>query len=62
MSPLVFLLLAAVLFVVGSVVLWLRHRPPSSYDSGIKAFQREMQALAPPDEPRDDSGDDRSGR
>ena len=26
------------------------HRTPTTLDSGIKAFQREMEALAPPDD------------
>jgi hypothetical protein len=51
MSPLVFLLIAIVLAGLGCIALWLRHRSPSSYDSGIRAFRREMEALAPPDEP-----------
>lgn len=47
MSGLVFLLAALALSVVGSVVLWLRHRQPTSLEQGIDDFSREMQALAP---------------
>ncbi len=47
MSGLVFLLVALALSVVGSVVLWLRHRTPSSITHGIDEFSREMRALAP---------------
>jgi hypothetical protein len=43
----IFLLIAVVLSVGGSLVLWLRHRDPTSYDHGITEFQREMRALAP---------------
>lgn len=49
MSPLAFLGIAAVLSALGCGVLWLRHRSPTTYDSGIRDFQREMEALAPPD-------------
>ena len=47
MSGLVFLLAALALSVVGSIVLWLRHRQPTSMEQGIDDFSREMQALAP---------------
>lgn len=50
MSPIVFLLIAVVISVVGSVVLYLRSRTPSSMEAGIDDFRREMQALAPRDE------------
>jgi hypothetical protein len=55
MSAVVFLLLALAIIVVGSVVVYLRQRTPSSLESGIDSFRREMQALAV----RDDQ--DRSG-
>ena len=47
MSALVFLLIALAISIVGSVVLWLRHRKPSSLEHTIQAFSREMQALSP---------------
>lgn len=53
MSPLVFLLLAVGMSVLGGVALWVRQRPPRSYDAGIKEFRREMAALAPPDQGTD---------
>jgi hypothetical protein len=46
MSAVVFLLLALAIIVVGSVVVYLRQRTPSSLDAGIDSFRREMQALA----------------
>ncbi|CAN5127269.1 hypothetical protein BH24ACT1_BH24ACT1_12920 [soil metagenome] len=52
MSGLVFLLAALALSVIGSFVLWLRHRQPTSLNQGIDDFSREMQALAPPSMPR----------
>jgi hypothetical protein len=48
MSGLVFLMAALALSVVGSLVLWLRQRQPTSFDQGIDDFSMEMKALAPP--------------
>ncbi|HEY4633841.1 MAG TPA: hypothetical protein VIH00_07995 [Candidatus Limnocylindrales bacterium] len=47
MNGIVFLALALVVSILGSIVLWLRHRDPTSLDSGIDQFQREMRAIAP---------------
>jgi cell division protein FtsL len=58
-SALIFLFLAVVVCAVGCGVLWYQHRTPNTLDSGIQAFRREMDALAPPDEeagPRDGPG------
>lgn len=49
MSALVFLFLALLISAVGSLVLVLRNRRPTSVWSGVDEFRREMQALAPPD-------------
>jgi hypothetical protein len=57
MSALLFLLLAVVVSVVGCGVLWFQHRTPNTYDSGIQAFRREMEALAPRED-RDGDADD----
>lgn len=57
MSAIGFLLIAVVVTGVGCLILWLQHRSPSTLESGIEAFQREMEALAPPDEPRPGSRD-----
>jgi hypothetical protein len=46
-SPLVFLGIALVLSFVGVLVLWMRSRPPKSVDAHIRAFSRELEALAP---------------
>ena len=48
--PSPFLMIAVVISVVGSLVLYLRNRTPSSLESGIDNFRREMQALAPRDD------------
>lgn len=61
MNAIAFLLIVLVVSGVGSFILWLRHRSPSTLESGISAFQREMEALAPPDEPDHDRRDGRSG-
>jgi hypothetical protein len=50
MSALVFLLIVLVVSAIGTGILWLQHRSPNTLESGIEAFQREMEALAPPDE------------
>lgn len=47
MNGLMFLLIAVALSIGGSLVLYLRHRDPTSLDHGIDEFQREMRALAP---------------
>lgn len=52
MSALIFLFLALVISGVGSLVLVLRNRRPSSVGSGVDEFQREMNALAPPGKSR----------
>ena len=50
MSALVFLFIAVLISVVGTAVVLLRNHRPTSMESGIDAFRREMQALAPDDE------------
>lgn len=47
MSNLVYLLLAVTISLVGSLVVWFRHRPPRSLEFGIDEFQKELEALAP---------------
>ena len=47
MTGLAFLLVALMLSVLGSFVLWLRYRKPTSISHAIDSFRREMQALAP---------------
>lgn len=51
MNGLMFLLVAVGLSAAGSLMLYLRHRDPTSLDHGIDEFQREMRALAP-EQPR----------
>lgn len=47
-----FLLIVVVIVVVGASALAYRNRPQSSIESGVRAFRREMRALAPPPEQR----------
>ncbi len=47
MDNLIYLLVALALSLVGSLVLWLRQRKPTSLEAGIDEFQRELRALAP---------------
>lgn len=46
MSPLVFLALALVISVVGTVVLWVRNRQPDTPDATIDEFRSKMRALS----------------
>jgi hypothetical protein len=52
-TALAFLAVAIVLSGAGCFVLWYRHRAPTTLDSGIEAFRREMEALAPQDDDED---------
>ena len=45
MSGVVFLLLAVGISAVGILIIWLRTRNPTSWDSGISEFSRNMDAL-----------------
>jgi hypothetical protein len=45
MSGVAFLLIVVVIGVVGSLVLWLRTRKPTTFMSSVEDFQREMEAL-----------------
>ncbi len=48
MSAIAFLLIVVVVCGIGGLVLWVQHREPSTLESGVDAFRREMDALAPP--------------
>lgn len=52
MEVLLYLLVPVVVVGVGSAILALRQRKPTSSTSSVDAFQREMRALAPDVEPR----------
>jgi hypothetical protein len=56
MSAIVFLVIALAIACLGSLIAYMRNRSsnPSSVESGIDDFRREMNALAPrPDGPRE---------
>jgi hypothetical protein len=44
---LVYLGIAVVLSMLGSFVLWVRHRKPKSMEAHMQRFARELEALAP---------------
>jgi hypothetical protein len=44
-SGLAFLLIVVVVTLVGSFVVWVRHRKPTHFMSSVDDFQREMDAL-----------------
>jgi hypothetical protein len=46
-SGLAFLVRAVLLSAVGSLVLWLRERTPTSTEHAIESFSRQMAALSP---------------
>jgi hypothetical protein len=52
MSALVFLGVALLVSLVGIAIMALRARQPTSLESGIDAFKREMDALSPEQEAR----------
>ena len=51
MNPFIFLLFAVALSVLGTVVLWARHRQPKSTDDSIGDFNAKLKALQPEDDP-----------
>jgi len=55
-TSLLYLLIAVVLSALGSLILWLRHRRPTSLESGIDSFSRELKALAPERRDREANG------
>ena len=50
MQAIGFLAIVFVVCAVGGAVLYVRHRQPNTLESGLDAFKREMDALAPPPE------------
>ncbi len=62
-SNVAFLVLAAIVSIVGSLIVVARHRKPSTFTTSIDDFSSRMQALAPesperPEQPRDSDGSD----
>ena len=48
MQALLFLAIVVVVCAIGGAILYVQHRQPSTLESGMDAFRREMDALAPP--------------
>ena len=64
MKILLFLLLPILVVSAYAMVVWARNREPSSVESGVDAFRREMTALSPdaaPVQRRPERGPDPSG-
>lgn len=59
MSNLIYLAIAIVLSLVGSLILWYRTRQPRSMEAGIEQFSKGLKALAPDADPA--GGERRSG-
>jgi hypothetical protein len=47
-TALAFLMIVVGVSALGGLVLWIQHRQPNTLESGLDAFKREMDALAPP--------------
>ena len=47
MTILVYLLVPLLIVLAASLVMWMRNRQPTSLQSGVDDFRREMQALSP---------------
>lgn len=47
MAVLLYLAVPLVVIAVVVLILWMRERKPTSVESGIASFQREMEALSP---------------
>jgi hypothetical protein len=64
LSNLIYLGVAAIFTGVGCTIIWLRQRKPTGVDTGIDAFRRELQALAPDRDEYDerDRRDNEDGR
>lgn len=47
MSVLAYLFVPILVVAVAASVMWLRNRQPTSLESGVQSFRREMDALSP---------------
>ena len=59
MSNLIYLVIAIMLSLVGSLILWYRTRQPRSMEAGMEQFSKGLRALAPDADPG--KGERRSG-
>ncbi len=61
-SVLAYLMIPVAIVSLAASVVWLRNRQPSSLESGVDSFRREMDALSPdaaPSPRRNPEGSDR---
>lgn len=52
MTVLIYLLVPILVVAIAASVTWARNRQPTSLESGVDSFRREMQALSPDADPR----------
>lgn len=67
MKVLAYLLVPAIVVAAAAIISWVRNRQPTSLQSGVDSFRREMDALSPDAAPQfrrredPDSGGSRPG-
>ena len=52
MTVLVYLLVPVLVVAIAASIMWARNRQPTSLQSGVESFRREMEALSPDGDPR----------
>lgn len=52
MTVLVYLLVPVIVVAIAASITWARNRQPTSLQSGVESFRREMEALSPEADPR----------
>ncbi len=51
MTVLVYLLVPVLVVAIAASITWARNRQPTSLQSGVESFRREMEALSPEGDP-----------
>lgn len=52
MTVLAYLLVPVLVVAIAASITWARNRQPTSLQSGVESFRREMEALSPEGDPR----------
>lgn len=52
MTVLLYILVPVLVVAIAASVTWARNRQPTSLQSGVESFRREMEALSPEGDPR----------
>ncbi len=55
MSGALFLLLAVIFSLLGSLLIWMRNSKPKTLENSVDSFSKEMRALAPREMPTTDT-------